>query len=166
MGRGTDNKRKGFIMGPKDDQGGVFADGSEQLLAMHTMTDGGEMVTLVEHIGCEWRGILIGMLYTKLPLFNELIEQLQLAGNDLTKRREAFAKGATAVLENCYEHPLCEQWRVIASRTVKTLDEEAFQQYGAVKYAGGEAPDREQRIKAYNLIIQRFIELSYNLTGL
>ena len=148
------------------ENGDVYADPKEQLLSMHSMTDDGMMVTNLEHSGQHWRGMLLGILYTHPKSFNRVNDALHAAGGDLQKRRDAFVKAAGKVLRHCYEHPWCEQWRVIASRTVKAMDEEAFAQYKTVKYAGTEAPDRDQRIKAYDLVVAKFIALSYTVSTL
>jgi hypothetical protein len=154
-----------------DNQEPTFTDAGDALQAMHSMSDGGSIITSLEHQGRVWRGMLLGILFLHTESFKALVDSLNTATVDdpattLHNKRLAFKLGAARVLEFCYDHPLCEQWRVVASRTVAAVDDDAFTQYRAVKYADGDNPDREQRCKAYNMIFGRFIDLSFTVAEL
>ncbi|KKM64169.1 hypothetical protein LCGC14_1504040 [marine sediment metagenome] len=56
---------------------------------------------------------------------------------------------------------LSSQWRQMAAKAIKHEDPETYAQYRTVKYATGEEPDLAQRKKAYQIIVERFLELGY-----
>ena len=147
----------------------VFTNLTDVLMAPIGMRDDC-MITRLEGVGLQWRRTATDILQQTDPEGYALYRSVKYADGatdnpDLATRREGYKVAALRVLEQHFDHPLCEGWRQIAAKVVEALDPVAYAQYRQVKYGAGD-PDTATKIEAYALVIERFLALSYTVVNL
>jgi len=131
---------------------------------------GDVMVTRLEGLGLQWRRTAIDILKQTDPTGVTLYRSVKYADGatdnpDLDTRREAYKVAALRVIEQHFDHPLCEGWRQIAAKVVEALDPVVYAEYRQVKHGAGD-PDLATKIEAYRIVIERFLALSYTVANL